>query len=85
MEDIAEFAAGFVSRINEIDELLTNNRIWAQRLKNIGVLPLEEIMNWGCSGVLLLGSGLAWDIRKIQPYEAYNSHEFWNSCWYEWW
>ena len=76
IEDIAEFANGFVSRIDEIDELLSSNRIWRQRLKNIGVLSLEDAMNWGCSGVLLRGSGLAWDLRKSQPYEVYNNVQF---------
>lgn len=76
LEDIAAFADGFTSRIDEIDELLTSNRIWRQRLKNIGVVALEDAMNWGCSGVLLRGSGLPWDIRESQPYEVYNRMEF---------
>ncbi len=76
VEDIAEFANGFISRVDEIDELLTSNRIWRQRLKNIGVLSLEDAMNWGCSGVLLRGSGLAWDLRRSQPYEVYDRMQF---------
>jgi NADH:ubiquinone oxidoreductase 49 kD subunit 7 len=59
LEDIAIFAEGFASRIDEIDELLTANRIWRQRLKNVGVVSIEDALNWGFSGVLLRGSGLA--------------------------
>jgi NADH dehydrogenase (ubiquinone) Fe-S protein 2 len=76
VEDISEFVNGFTSRIDEIDELLTSNRIWRQRLKNIGVLSLEDAMNWSCSGVLLRGSGLAWDLRRSQPYEVYDRMQF---------
>lgn len=76
LEDIAIFAEGFVSRIDEIDELLTANRIWRQRLKNVGVVSIEDALNWGFSGVLLRGSGLAWDLRKSQPYEVYSSMDF---------
>jgi NADH dehydrogenase I, D subunit len=76
LEDIAIFAEGFASRIDEIDELLTANRIWRQRLKNVGVVSIEDALNWGFSGVLLRGSGLAWDLRKSQPYEVYSSMDF---------
>jgi NADH dehydrogenase (ubiquinone) Fe-S protein 2 len=76
LEDIAMFAEGFVSRIDEIEVLLTNNRIWKQRLKNIGVVSIEDALNWGFTGVLLRGSGLAWDLRKSQPYEVYDRVQF---------
>lgn len=76
IEDISEFVNGFVSRIDEIDELLSSNRIWRQRLKNIGVISLEDALNWGCSGVLLRGAGLAWDLRRSQPYEVYDRMQF---------
>ena len=59
LEDIAIFAEGFVRRIDEIEVLLTNNRIWKQRLKNIGVVSIEDALNWGFTGVLLRGSGFS--------------------------
>jgi NADH:ubiquinone oxidoreductase subunit D len=58
LEDISIFIEGFSSRIDEIEELLTSNRIRRQRLKNVGVLNLEDALNLGCSGVMLRGSGL---------------------------
>ena len=76
LEDIASFAEGFVSRIDEVDELLSANRVWRQRLKNVGVLSLEDAQNWGATGVLLRGSGLAWDLREAQPYEVYDRLDF---------
>jgi NADH dehydrogenase (ubiquinone) Fe-S protein 2 len=59
LEDISEFAQCFVSRIDEMEVLLTSNRIWLQRLKNIGTLSLQDALNWGSSGVIVRGSGLA--------------------------
>jgi len=76
LNDISVFVEGFNSRIQEIHELLTANRIWRQRLKNVGVLSLEDAANWGASGVLLRGSGLSWDLRKHQPYEVYDQLTF---------
>jgi len=75
-DDINNFTAQFSSRINEIEELLTNNRIWKQRLLNVGVVSKKNALNWGFSGVLLRGSGLPWDLRKLQPYEIYDSLDF---------
>ena len=54
-----------------MEEMLTNNRIWKQRLVDIGVVSAKDAMDWGFSGVLLRGSGFAWDLRKKQPYEVY--------------
>lgn len=76
IEDIYTFIKGFSRRIDEMEELLTNNRIWKQRLVDIGVVSLNEALTYGFSGVMLRGSGLAWDLRKITPYEVYNSLEF---------
>jgi NADH dehydrogenase (ubiquinone) Fe-S protein 2 len=76
LNDIAEFASGFVSRINEIDELLTANRIWQTRLKNVGVLSVQDAMNWGASGVMLRSTGINWDLRKSTPYEVYDQLDF---------
>lgn len=75
-EDIYKFAHQFASRIDEMEEMLTNNRIWKQRLVDVGVVKAEEAMNWGFSGVLLRGSGIAYDLRKAQPYDGYNKFHF---------
>ena len=76
LKDIFLFIEQFSSRIDEIEEMLTNNRIWKQRLVNIGVVSAEEAMNWGFSGVLLRGSGIPWDLRSAQPYEIYDKMNF---------
>jgi NADH dehydrogenase I D subunit len=76
LNDIYNFAIQFNSRINEIEELLTNNRIWNIRLKNIGIISTEKALNYGFSGVLLRGSGLNLDLRKKTPYEIYDNLNF---------
>lgn len=76
LDDIYCFAVQFTSRIDEIEELLTNNRIWKQRLVSVGVVTAAQAFNWGFSGVMLRGSGVNWDLRKVQPYEIYQNVEF---------
>jgi NADH dehydrogenase (ubiquinone) Fe-S protein 2 len=76
LEDIFSFITQFIFRLNEIEELLTNNRIWKQRLVNIGIVNSKAAMNWGFSGVMLRGSGICWDIRKDQPYNIYDKLDF---------
>lgn len=76
LEDIYIFISKFSSRIDEFEELLTENRIWKQRLVNIGVVTYQEALNWSFSGVLLRGSGISWDLRKNQPYEIYDKINF---------
>lgn len=76
LKDIFLFIEQFANRIDEIEEMLTNNRIWKQRLVNIGVVSAEEAMNWGFTGVLLRGSGIPWDLRSAQPYEVYDKVKF---------
>lgn len=73
---IYEFAINYTKRIDEVDELLTGNRIWKQRLVDIGCVSAEDAINWGFTGVMLRGSGIAWDIRKNQPYEVYDKLDF---------
>lgn len=75
-DDIYSFAIQFASRIDEIEELLTNNRIWKERLVDIGVVTSDDAIKWGFSGVMARGSGLIWDLRKTQPYEIYNQLDF---------
>jgi len=76
LEDIYSFISQFGSRINEIEEMLTNNRIWKQRLVDVGIVTAKQALNWGFSGVMLRGSGVCWDLRKSQPYEVYKNINF---------
>lgn len=76
LEDIYIFSKKFVSRLDEIEELLTDNRIWKQRLVDIGVVSKQSALDWGFSGVMLRGSGILWDLRKNQPYEVYDKLSF---------
>jgi len=75
-EDIYRFARQFASRIDEMEEMLTGNRIWKQRLVDIGVVTADQALDWGFSGVMLRGSGIAWDLRKTQPYDVYGKMDF---------
>jgi NADH dehydrogenase (ubiquinone) Fe-S protein 2 len=74
--DIYRFAEQFASRIDELEEMLTNNRIWKQRLVDIGCVSVEEALDWGFSGVMLRGSGVPWDLRATQPYDVYDRMQF---------
>jgi NADH-quinone oxidoreductase subunit D len=75
-EDILRWADGFVKYIDDVDDLLTENRIWKQRTVILGVVTAAEALNWGFSGPMLRGSGVAWDLRKSQPYEIYDQLDF---------
>lgn len=74
--DIFIFIKQFKIRLTEIEEMLTENRIWKQRLIDVGIISAKDVKNWGLSGVLLRGSGINWDLRKSQPYEIYNKINF---------
>jgi len=76
MEDIWLWCQQFGQRIDEVDDLLTENRIWKLRTEEIGVISAEDALNMGFSGVMLRGSGIKWDLRKTQPYEVYDKVEF---------
>ncbi len=76
MEDIHRFVGDFGLRLDELEDLLSANRIWKQRLVDIGVVTYDEAMAYGFSGVMARGSGLSWDLRKNQPYEVYDQLEF---------
>ncbi|XP_070202698.1 NADH dehydrogenase [ubiquinone] iron-sulfur protein 2, mitochondrial-like isoform X2 [Littorina saxatilis] len=76
MDDIHEFIGKFGQRLDEVDDLLTENRIWKARTVDIGVISSEDAMNYGFSGVMLRGSGIKWDLRKVQPYDAYDQVDF---------
>jgi NADH-quinone oxidoreductase subunit D len=75
-EKIGEWADGFPKFIDDLETLLTENRIWKQRTVDIGIMPLEEALAWGWSGPCLRASGAAWDLRKSQPYDVYAEMEF---------
>jgi NADH dehydrogenase (ubiquinone) Fe-S protein 2 len=76
LNDIFVFVNQFASRIDEIDELLTNNRIWKERLTNVGVVSSKQAKDFGFSGVLVRGSGIANDLRINTPYEIYDSVQY---------
>lgn len=76
LDDIYMFSEQFSTRIDEMEELLTGNRIWKQRLVDIGVVSAKDAKDWGFSGVMLRGSGVSWDLRKTQPYDVYSSIDF---------
>jgi NADH dehydrogenase (ubiquinone) Fe-S protein 2 len=76
LDDIFIFCDQFCSRLNEIEELLTNNRIWKERLMNIGVVSYSQALINSFTGVILRGTGCKWDLRKMQPYEVYDQLNF---------
>ena len=76
LDDIYQFILQFNIRLDEIEEMLTNNRIWKERLVDIGVVSFQKALSWGFSGVMLRGSGVPWDLRKNQPYEIYDELSF---------
>jgi len=75
-EDIHAFAQQFVHRIDEMEEMLSSNRIWKQRLVDIGIFSAFDALSFGFSGVMLRGSGIAWDLRRNNSYDSYNEFEF---------
>ncbi len=76
LDDIDTWAVEFPKLLADIDGLLTENRIFKQRNCDIGVVTEEDIQNFGFSGVMVRGSGLAWDLRRAQPYECYDEFDF---------
>jgi NADH dehydrogenase (ubiquinone) Fe-S protein 2 len=76
LDDVHLFATQFNYRLDEMEEMLTDNRIWKERLVDIGVVSYKNALEWGLSGVMLRGSGVSWDLRKTQPYEIYSELDF---------
>jgi len=76
LNDIYLFVEQFNIRLLEVEEMLTENRIWKQRLVDVGVVSAADAQAWGFSGVMLRGSGVNWDLRKSQPYEVYDNLKF---------
>jgi len=75
-DKIGEWADGFPKFMDDMESLLTENRIFKQRSVDIGIISPEDALAWGCSGPVLRGSGIAWDLRKAQPYDVYDRMEF---------
>ena len=75
-EDIAKFCLNFPKIIDDLETLLTDNRIFKQRNVDIGVVTKQDALDYSFSGVMLRGSGVPWDLRKSQPYDCYNQFDF---------
>ena len=76
VDDIQTFIKGLTHKIAQMDGLVRNNRIFKQRTVDIGIVSSEEAIEWGFTGPMLRASGVAWDLRKSQPYDAYDAIEF---------
>ena len=76
VEDITKFCADFPKIIDDLENLLTDNRIFKQRNVDIGIVSKQDALDYSFSGVMLRGSGVAWDLRKSQPYDCYEQLEF---------
>ncbi|MFQ5662326.1 MAG: NADH-quinone oxidoreductase subunit D [Terriglobia bacterium] len=75
-EEVKVFCHDLDEKINHYEELLTENRIWVERTRNVGILTPEDALDLGATGPVLRGSGVRWDIRKAFPYAAYDQFEF---------
>ena len=76
LEDVTEFCETFPAIIDDIESLLTENRIFRQRTVDVGIVSKDEALDWGFSGPMLRGSGVPWDLRKSQPYDVYDRVDF---------
>ncbi|KAF8499235.1 Ndufs2, NADH:ubiquinone oxidoreductase 49 kd subunit [Russula emetica] len=76
LNDIFQWATQFSSRVDEIEQVVTGNRIWKQRTVGIGKVTAQEALDYSFSGVMLRGSGIKWDLRKVAPYDKYDEVEF---------
>lgn len=76
LDDMYEWCEGLPSFMKDLNDLLTGNRIFKQRTVDIGVVSQEDAFDWGFSGPMLRGSGVAWDLRKSQPYDSYEDFDF---------
>jgi NADH-quinone oxidoreductase subunit D len=75
-QEVKAFCEMFPAKIDEYEELLTRNRIWVGRLVNVGVLSAEDCKRYGVTGPVLRAAGVAWDLRKAQPYSGYEKYDF---------
>ncbi|MDE0794979.1 MAG: NADH-quinone oxidoreductase subunit D [Alphaproteobacteria bacterium] len=76
LEDIGTFCDEFPRIINDVESLLTENRIFRQRTVDVGIVTKDDALDWGFSGPMLRGSGVPWDLRKSQPYDVYGRMDF---------
>lgn len=76
LDDLYMFIEQYNTRLDELEELLTNNRIWKQRLVDVGVVTREQALQYGFSGPMLRSTGVIWDLRKTAPYDAYDLVDF---------
>ncbi len=75
-QDCQKFCTDFLPKLDEYEQLLTTNRIWVERTKGVGILNPEDCVALGVTGPVLRDSGVKWDLRKAQPYEAYRNFDF---------
>ncbi|XP_067624780.1 NADH-ubiquinone oxidoreductase 49 kDa subunit [Eurosta solidaginis] len=75
-DDLFDFVCRFRHRLDEFEDVVTDNRIWRARCVGIGSLTAHDALNYGCSGAVLRATGVKWDLRKTQPYDAYADMEF---------
>jgi len=76
LEDIVKFCDEFPKIIDDVESLLTENRIFRQRTVDVGIVAKDDALDWGFSGPMLRGSGVPWDLRKSQPYDVYGRMDF---------
>lgn len=76
VQDISDWCDQFPGVLDDIEGLITDNRIFKQRNVDIGVVSRQEALDWGFSGIMVRGSGIPWDLRRSQPYECYSDFEF---------
>ena len=76
LDDLEKWCEGFPAVLDDIDGLLTENRIFKQRTVDIATVSTQDALDWGFSGVMVRGSGMAWDLRRAQPYECYDEFDF---------
>ena len=76
LQDIYDFCDPCENTLDDLETLLTGNRIFMQRNADIGIVSKQDVLDWGFSGVMARGSGLAWDLRRSQPYEVYSELKF---------
>ena len=76
LQSLSKFLDELPEQIKLYEDLLTQNRIWKMRLEDVGIVTPEQAMSWGCSGIMLRGSGIEYDIRKEEPYELYEELDF---------
>jgi NADH dehydrogenase (ubiquinone) Fe-S protein 2 len=76
LNDIFHWATQFSSRVDEIEQVVTGNRIWKQRTIGIGKVTAQQALDYSFSGVMLRGSGIKWDLRKVAPYDKYDEVRF---------